>query len=175
MKYIIAFTLVLLSLKSISQCTVQSSSLTDGTLIYEASYENIFKNKDLENGIQAAYLKLVVYQNGTDNNKLQFFINVNSAKKGAKALLVPRKLIVNFNDGSNINIEAEDLEQIKSQNGFYMQASLFRINSRMFEDLQVKSITNVVVSDTRTNESFNGTPYSNLVLQQANCIASKIK
>lgn len=163
----------LMYFQSFSQCSTKQSSY-NGIIIYEATYESIYKNSDLENGIQAAYLRLVVYQNAEEKDNLQFYIKVNSAKSGAKTLVVPRQISIKYSDDKELRLQAEDLGQMKAQNGFVTQEASFKISNKILQEFQTKSVSRISITDIRTNNELIGKPSSNLIKEQANCIGIKL-
>lgn len=167
--------LIFVSQISFSQCNVGCDVLEDGTKYFMAAKEKLYVNEDFEYGILAAYVQLVVIQHPVEKDLLQFVMYINVGRSGSKQMIVPRQIKIFFTDGTTIELMAESLESPRMVSNIYMQQSTFRLNTSYYTTLQTKSLTKVIIIDNRANNQLVCTPYKDLLIEQANCIASKLK
>jgi hypothetical protein len=169
------FTICLINQNLFSQCNVGNDVDEDGTRYYLHAKEQIYVNEDLENGIQTAFVQLVVIQHPTDNDLLQFVMLIDAGKRGAKKMVVPRQVQIIFTDRSKIALTAESLESPRIVEGISMQQSTFRLNADYYATLQSNSISEIIIIDNREGNQINCMPYKDILKEQANCIALKLK
>ena len=164
----------IISCYSFAQCSIKTS-MEDDVKIYESSFERIYRNEDLENGIQAAYLKLLIYQNIGNKDVLNHFILINSVKSSGKILIVPRKILVKFTDESEFSLEANEIGDIQSLNNSITQLGFFQLNNSLFSKILNNAISSLTIIDTRTGAKIISRPYAGLIKEQADCIFQKTK
>lgn len=172
-KTFIVFLFAFSSINLYSQCSVVKIPI-DSDIAFTAKSENIYRNEDLENGLLGAYFQLSVIQNGNNNNLLKFGCIVKVLSKRPKAPLVPRQIVVVFDNGEEIALTANTNDLTQPQAGITQNQCNYNFTSAEFKLFQTKAISRIIIKDNRTNEQITCNPYPALVQEQANCIASKL-
>lgn len=158
-----------------AQCTVSKGKLNDNILNYRHRKEEIYKNDDLHNGIQSAYIQLGILQSIAAKNLMQFVLYVDVSAYGSYRMVVPRKIIIEFSDNSKLDLLAEQLLAPSTVASIFVEHSIFRIHLDTFLQLQSKSITRITIIDTRLNLELVCLPYLDILKEQANCLVHSLE
>jgi len=153
------------------QCNVTRTELTNGYIYYLNSKETLFVNDDFHNGVQTAFAQLFAIQLIDNPDMMQFGLYIEFGRRGNKQMIVPRNINFKFTDGTTLFLAAETLDNPRSQSGFFLQKSTFRIDLEQFIIFQTKSISETSIFDHRTSNQIKFSPYRDILLEQANCIA----
>ncbi|MBX9780521.1 MAG: hypothetical protein K2X26_09250 [Chitinophagaceae bacterium] len=152
-----------------AQCNTTVSTEGDAR-ISQAKYEQFHKNEDLENGLQALYISVIYIKKPSQTS---LFIEVVSTKSHNKELVVPRKLIFNFTDGSSLDLIADKYDKPNMNSPlprYSADRCSFTLNSGDKPILANKSISTITVIDTRTSASIVAKPFKGLVQEQIGCV-----
>lgn len=163
------------SASSYSQCNVTVKKAEDGALIYTAQKEVVYKDEQYESGILFASLQLEVKQHPTDSELLQFYLYAWVVRKGNKPLVVPRKIKVTFSDYSTLDLFADIYKDPMELQGAMVHVCEYKLNSEKYIQFLEKSILEIVITDNRSGESITCSPFSDLLKEQAKCIANRLK
>ncbi len=169
MKKILTTIICMLLVKaSISQCNVNTMTLED-LKIYRANYEEIYRNKDLHNGLRSVRVSCYYIKRA---DEFALMIDVLYAKSSVQPALVPRKIQLVFSNGTT-----QDLSAYKNDSpdlglpGVIAEKCSFNIPSELAKKIAITPITSIRVVDTRTNEEISATPYNMLIKEQIDCIS----
>lgn len=160
---VLTFTVIVMK----GQCSIEKFTTDDGTIFYQAEFEDLIKNVGNNNdgdygvGFQMALARLAYI--GIDKSiwKLQ----VGTSASGIYKKVIPRKITFNFSDGTSLSLTASTFEN--TGKAYLCDFDLISSDLIYFE----KSISKVIVTDTRTGDSFSGAPtYANVLVEQYNCL-----
>lgn len=168
-------TIIVFVTHSYSQCNVTVKKAEDGALIYTAQKEAVYKDERYESGILFASLQLEVKQHPTDSELLQFYLNAWVVRKGNKPLVVPRIIKVTFSDYSTLDLVADIYKDPLELQGAMVHVCVYKLNSAKYIQFLEKSISEIVITDNRSGESITCSPFSDLLKEQAKCIANRLK
>jgi len=122
-----------------------------------------------------ASIRLQVLQLRADMEMLKFHMYVITGNSGSQPLVVPRTMKIVFSDNSTLNLVADNILNTRQQSGVSLHTCQYILNMNDFLSIQQKSINRITITDNRNNNSMNCQPYSNILKEQANCIATRLK
>ncbi|MCX6185692.1 MAG: hypothetical protein NTU43_01685 [Bacteroidetes bacterium] len=159
---------------SYGQCNITEGNNSDG-YTYSAQKEVVYKDPRFETGIFAAMLNLDVIQSQTNHDLLAFYLKAYVMRKGNKPMVVPRRLNIKFSDGTSLSLISESIQDPLDRNGIIYYICEFRLDLNIYTQFQSKSVSEIMIIDNRSGESITCNPYSDLLKEQANCIANRLK
>lgn len=165
---------------SFGQCNVRKESVSDGLFFFKNSKERIFQNEDLENGIQNVFISMGCMKGSLNllpqDHKLRFdwWIIVDSGADSEKRRVIPRKIVIQFVDGSQIDLPSKYLENPRSIHAVTMQEGYVSIDSDAFDKIKIKEITQILILDTRENTTIICKPYKGILKEQALCLSHEV-
>jgi hypothetical protein len=166
-KIIIFFALIITCGFINAQCSIEKYTDTDGSLGYHAAAEDLIRlvgsnnNGDMGEGFQKAYGFLAC--SGLNKSKWSLFIG--SASHGIYSRIIPRQITFIFTDETSLVLSASTYENLGTAD-----KCIFDLT---YTDIIyfTKSISKIIVTDTRTGASFSGTPkYANVLVEQYDCL-----
>ena len=157
-----------------AQCNITTSNLRNGTKLYENSYETIYENEDLLNGVLTAMAKVFIGQDPKENKIVKTGLSIFVGSSGSKDRVTPRKLKVYFIDNSSFEIIAETLLDPKLFKGAYIQQCVFTLKTEELLMLKSKSISKIEIVDSRTNKKIVCNPYKDMLREQVICISNRL-
>lgn len=165
---------------SFGQCNVRKESVSGGLFFFKNSKERIFQNEDLENGIQNVFIGMACMK-GSGNllpqdHKLKFdwWIIVDSGADSKKTRVIPRRIVIQFVDGSQIDLPSKYLENPRSIYSVTMQEGYVKIDSDAFDKIKINEVTQILISDTRENSTIICKPYRGILKEQALCLSDEV-
>lgn len=170
----IIFLLNLLTLNLFGQCNVSVDSDKDGNEFITNAREKLYVNVDFENGILVAYAQLAALKPAENPNIIKYAIFVVVGNNGNKQTVVPRKMKIDFSDGTHLALDAESLQSPTELNGVYLRESTIKLTTDQFFKLKTTSIKRILIIDHRENRKIICSPYADLLKEQASCITKKV-
>lgn len=157
-----------------AQCRVKSETKEDG-LYVQAAKERIYRNDDLEEGLQSAYAAILVkkVKQGTMPVN-RYFLIIYTAASGAKQLVTPRVVSVAFNRGATIRLNADNFMTLDRITGIRQEACTFELSYEQFEVVKSSAITSIQISDNRTGDAITAKPYNAMLQEQIACIQKQL-
>jgi len=161
-----------------AQCTVTKDVENDGTITYSGLAQSIYRNDDLENGIQTVYLQMIVLQKEKNSSLLKFALKISNYSKGGKPEISPRVLEFTFVDGTVLQLKAigesqSNLMEI-SGNTYRMNINMFQFKLNDYTTFQKTNIASIKIIDGRTNGGLISNRNGDVMLKQSNCIGEAI-
>jgi hypothetical protein len=156
-----------LPLISEAQCKVSKESLGNNVVSYDG--ENIPIYEDSSNGLQSAYVSMIVWKKGDDVNSLKFFVHVSVYTSGSKTGLSPNVVKFRFSGGQVLEYNTDDI--ISSlRKGIGMKEGLFPLGPNDIKVFQTTDLLSIKVVDNKSNSIIMGHPHNDEVQKQSNCI-----
>lgn len=159
---------------SFSQCNVKEYNVKEFHSIetdYEVVYSKISGNKK----IQGAFIKVMAVSEKEDiKSPTVFFISIKSASSTVIDLLIPDGLYIQFEDNSHLNLDATIITDLYELPKIVSREGTFLIDTSDFMKLQSKKIKFINIIDSRTQSVFKCNPFGSILLNQSNCIGSRI-
>jgi len=156
-----------------AQCRISKEALDNGAQSYDGENICIYKNEDLENGIQAAYLQMIVIQKGNNSSLLQFVVHISVYSSGSKQLISPNSVQFKFADGQKLEFSTENiLTDLKK--GVKVREAIFPIKMNDFKMFQATNLSAIKITDNKTNDILICIPDKDAVSKQSNCIAEAV-
>lgn len=170
---------VIIPITSKGQCTVTKEVQNDKTISYYGKTQSIYKNEDLENGIQSVFLQMIIMQKEKGSTLLKFMFNITEYSNGGKAPVIPRTLELTFDNGSIITLEAlaENPTNLTEISGtkYKTNRSMFKFKSSEFETCMKTKLASIRVIDNETKESLSCTNNSDtMLIRETKCIAEAL-
>ena len=156
------------------QCAVETITDDSGITYYMANKEQIYQGDYLDDAVLIAFGQLTVMQKPTNKELLKFILTITVGSDDEN-MIVPRKLTISFKNYSSISLDAQTINKPKYNNQTRIESCGFSLSLTDYEQLHKSAISSIKIEDTRTNKSITSNPYEYLFLEQANCIAKKIK
>lgn len=92
---------------SYGQCNVTKEDLDEEKISFVAGNEQLFQNKDLEDGLQTVYAQFAFVVNKQNKNQMKFFLTIVYVGTKYKPSIVPRQLTFYPTNGQRILSTAE--------------------------------------------------------------------
>ena len=157
-----------------AQCRVKSEAKEDG-LYVQAAKERIYRNTDLEEGLQSAYAAILVKKVKQGSMPVnRYFMLIYTAASGAKQLVTPRAVSVTFNRGTTLRLNADNFMTLERITGIRQEACTFELSYQQFEVVKSSAITSIQISDTRTGDVLTAQPYNAILQEQIACILRQL-
>jgi hypothetical protein len=168
-KVLLILPILFLFNKVFGQCNT-NSNVENGDTYIQTSLENIYKNKDLENGIKAFSIGSIfkIPKTGDPTSS----IKLAGAYGGSYSIPIARSIKVVSKDNLQIILVGADFKEVNlgSAKGYVM---FFDLTLKETYFLLNKEIDYIDITDTRTNESIKVYPYSKVLSEQLNCVINK--
>ena len=169
MKFLVTTIIILLSTPLFSQCDVDYENITNG-LMATANPETIFKNSDLQNGLQKVQLCM---RHTVDTVKKKNYVELLlfNYTSGNKFLPIPRIMQIYFGSGTS----SLELKATTSKNAFENGTDIY-ITYFLLKDFEVDILKNngilfIHVWDNRLNRSADINDfYSKIIIEQLKCV-----
>ena len=161
-----------------AQCTVTKEVLNDGVINYTGANQPIYKNQDLEYGIQSAYLQIVVMQKEKGSDLLKFAFTITILSSGGKLEVSPSVVEFTFADGqvlkfNVINKQPSGLTTIAG-NTYKTNLGTFQFKLNDYLVFQKVNLSTIKIIDNDTKEFLLNKNVTDVILKQTNCIAEAI-
>ncbi|CAN5665095.1 hypothetical protein BH10BAC2_BH10BAC2_02160 [soil metagenome] len=171
MKFLLITSLLFTIINSYSQCSTYKVVEQSITVIANKP-EKIYQNEDLENG--AIIYHLEVYQLFKNENPTElsyglesFYTYFNTSRE-----IVPRAFIFSFKDGTLLRIIStkEDPKTENFGDGYKRRRFSYSLTKENLSELSTKEILSITITDNRTNQSIQATPYGSFLKEQIGCL-----
>lgn len=148
-----------------SQCRVEYSKSGEHPMGTTAR-ENIHKNSDLHNGLEAVWFNARCIL----SSPAEVILFIGTSHSGSKFIPIARRLNINLSDGSVIQLNASTYDERINGN---LETYLFTyklIKDEIFKLTQL-SITKLSLTDTRTGSEYTvPNVYSKIIQEHLNCL-----
>jgi hypothetical protein len=156
---------------TIGQCSVTKEDVNEAVVL-SAKSEQLYKNEDLENGLQTVYSNCMLVVDKTDKDKVKFSIIVTYFKTSHKPTIVPRSLTFAFSNGQSLTCQADEYDT-PYLSGIKGERCFFRVSVSDMNKIKDSALKAFVISDNRTGENLRMTPFSSIFQEQIECILKK--
>jgi hypothetical protein len=164
----------MMPISSKAQCDVSKDIIEGAAIGYYGKHLSIYRNEDLENGIQTAYLQMMIVQKEKNSTFLKFAVVIIVGSSGSKPQISPNKVQFEFMDGSRLELNTNNITSEFFQ-GTKLYLSTFQITKDKFMVFQKETLSSIKAIDTGTNNSLAFHPdNSQAILRQSNCIAEAV-
>lgn len=162
------------SLSSYAQCEVKVYT-SQGTPVYQAQFEELYKNigKNNDGDYGYGFQKVYVSVTASGKNKGHWSLFVGVSTHGAYPNVLPRQIRLSFSSG-------QVFEKTASNHNTRDGLDIYEFELPISEEIlvsspvEVSSIGNFTVLDNRTGESISGMPlYSDILKEQIQCVRNK--
>jgi hypothetical protein len=168
---------LIIPLTNYAQCNVSKEAQGDGSILYFGTNKSIYRNEDLENGVQSLYLQVITIQKEKNSSLLQYIFQVSCYTNGDKIEVLPITIKFTFVDETSIQLNAvgeNKVGLIELSNGrFKTNTDLFTFTLNDFLSFQKKDVKSITVTD-KMNASLIANRNINTVKELINCIASSV-
>ncbi len=170
--FIILLLLILNTLHTNGQCSVQTAQDSNNSDIYANKYEQIqaisglHNNGDKSQGIKNTYLRILKVVNP---NSTEYLLHISRLGLDAyRDLVLPRKLTLNLTNGERISISSYSYEELGTANTleFHFSLSLENIGA-----LKNYGVTSILLNDYKRNRTETAyLNYKYFLKDQINCL-----
>lgn len=167
----VIFLIFLFSISStgFSQCEVSKSKEDNGDMLYESGVERLFGDGPISVSIYSA-----ISVSANDVNKVKYMLVVMCAVP-AGTHFVPRKMIINLDNGSSVPLVAEEKLPSSFSNNREYESCIFRISLVAIDLIQSYTIKSVEIIDHYASKTVKGVPYNELLKDQFTCLLKSIR
>lgn len=167
-------TLLLLSIVSFvklnfAQCSIKKNDSGEENILLTTSNEKIYRNEDLENGLQAVYAQSFLAVNKSNTNQVKFEIIISYANSRYKRDIVPREVTFLFESGTVLQFTADDKDSEKIGEAD-VEICYFRISLNKMQTIKENAIRGLSIKDNRTSNSLKINPYNKIFQEQIECL-----
>lgn len=156
-----------------AQCNIEKDNSQSKAIVYTAGSEELYRNIDLENGFSIVNANFILMTQKEDKTKIKFLLVVTHKKSSYQAVVVPRKLTFTFSNGENLNLDADELNSPINRGDIILNTCYYRITLDQIEVIRTRALKSLTVVDSRSGEKINSKPYSNIFVEQINCLFKK--
>jgi hypothetical protein len=177
-KYLVLiFALLFSILNSQAQCSIERSKESDGTSVQQAKFETLYKNvgKDNDGDYSLGFVHVMgrlFTRSGSQSLSKNWGLQVGVGGKPSTQVIVPRRVIFGFTDGSSIALGATDYQEMEGG----MQLCQFALTDE--ERLALKKpIKTVIIMDNRTIQGYTSEKkyglYDRVLSEQIDCLETR--
>lgn len=155
------------------QCNIEKDNSKPKAIVYTAGSEELYRNIDLENGFSILNANFILMTQKEDKTKIKFLLVVTHKKSSYQSVVVPRKLTFAFLNGENLILDADELNSPIIRGDIIFNTCYYRVNLDKIEIIRTHALKSFSVTDSRSGEKIYSTPYSNIFVEQINCLFKK--
>ncbi len=171
--FFIAF--VAISFLSFAQCNIEKNDKLPDAISYQAGSEELYRNTDLENGFNIVNGNFVLITQKVDKNAMKFLLVITQKKSSYQPVIVPRSLTFYFENGQYMTLNADRQDSPIAKGDIIFNTCYYRIALNIIEKIRTTPLKQLLIADTRTDKKVLTTLYSNIFIEQINCLFEKAK
>jgi len=156
-----------------AQCAVTKSVLENNLISYTTDKERVYRNEDLENGVQMVQIQMDANQKAPNETQYSFNLYVFVGSSEPKMPIAPRVILLTLSNRTTLTLKANKIKTIHKEE-LTVNACTFELSSDDVDKITSYAILNMEILDNRLGANLKFKPYDMLILEQTTCLAKAI-
>ncbi|MBK0383489.1 SH3 domain-containing protein [Pedobacter sp. SD-b] len=156
----------------LAQCSIEEIKDDPEKIIIITKSEGIYRNEDLENGLQAVFANGMLVVNASDRQQAKFSLIISYAKTSYKPNIIPRRVNLQFSNGGSLTYSAETYDS-PVISGMRTERCFFNVSLSDMNIIKNSAVSSLTITDNRTNLTLTIEPYSKIFQEQIGCIIKR--